>query len=69
MFIIGIDVSKAKLDCSLLTDAVQLKRKAKVVVNSKTGVVDLLAWVNKQAIANCEHGRRYLPTTVWINDE
>jgi hypothetical protein len=52
MFYIGIDVSKAKLDCSLLTDATNNKRKAKVVINSTTGIVDLLAWTNKQHVIN-----------------
>ena len=52
MFYIGIDVSKAKLDCSLLTDATNNKRKAKVVINSTTGIADLLVWTNKQKVPN-----------------
>lgn len=52
MFYIGIDVSKAKLDCSLLIDATNNKRKSKVIVNSKTGISDLLAWTNKQHVTN-----------------
>ncbi len=48
MFFIGIDVSKAKLDCCLLLDVASNKRRAKVVANSKTGIADLLAWCTKQ---------------------
>jgi len=48
MFFIGIDVSKAKLDCCLLLDVASNKRRAKVVANSKTGIADLLAWCIKQ---------------------
>lgn len=50
MFFIGIDVSKAKLDCCLLLDVASNKRRAKVVANSKTGIVDLLAWCTKQQV-------------------
>jgi len=48
MLVIGIDVSKSKLDCSLLLDAVELKRRAKSVANSKAGIADLLAWCAKK---------------------
>lgn len=54
MFYIGIDVSKAKLDCSLLMDVKNNKRKSKVVINSKTGISDLLVWTNKQHVNNDE---------------
>jgi transposase len=54
MFYIGIDVSKAKLDCSLLMDVTNNKRKSKVVINSTTGISDLLAWTNKQHAPNDE---------------
>lgn len=47
MFYLGIDVAKAKLDCSLL-DPSTGKRKAKSVANTHAGVIDLLAWLNKQ---------------------
>ena len=50
MFFIGIDVSKAKLDCSLLLDVASAKRRAKSVANSKAGVGDLLAWCIKQQV-------------------
>ncbi|MEN6016262.1 IS110 family transposase, partial [Bordetella pertussis] len=43
---IGIDVSKAKLDCTLLTAEAD-KRKTKVVVNTAAGVQALLAWCAK----------------------
>jgi transposase len=51
MFFIGIDVSKAKLDCSLLLDIASGKRKPKSVANSKAGIVGLLAWCGKQQIS------------------
>jgi transposase len=50
MFFIGIDVSKAKLDCSLLLDVASNKRRAKSVANSRTGIHDLLVWCTKQQI-------------------
>ncbi|ETH37558.1 transposase [Bordetella pertussis H918] len=43
---IGIDVSKAKLDCTLLTAEAD-KRKTKLVVNTAAGVQALLAWCAK----------------------
>ena len=54
MFFIGIDVSKAKLDCCLLFDSAGSKRKSKSVANSKTGIADLLAWAAKHGIAPAE---------------
>jgi transposase len=54
MFFIGIDVSKAKLDCSLLLDVSSGKRRAKTVANSRTGVSELLAWCEKQHASNHE---------------
>lgn len=50
MFFIGIDVSKAKLDCCLLLDTTSNKRRAKVAANTKTGFADLLAWCTKQQV-------------------
>lgn len=38
MFFIGIDVSKAKLDCSLLVDVASSKRKTKSVANAKSRI-------------------------------
>jgi transposase len=50
MFFIGIDVSKSKLDGSLLLDVASSKRKSKSVPNSNASVADLLVWVAKQGI-------------------
>lgn len=50
MIYLGIDVSKAKLDCSLLLDAASTKRKSKSVANSKAGITDLLEWTGKQGV-------------------
>lgn len=58
MFFIGIDVSKAKLDCCLLLDPARGKRKIKPVANSPAGVSELLAWAAKQG----PRGRRYTPS-------
>ena len=51
MFYLGMDVAKAKLDCCLLLDEAGGKRKTKVVKNSQSGIVDLLAWVAKQNVS------------------
>lgn len=51
MFYLGMDVAKAKLDCCLLLDEASGKRKTKVVNNTKSGIVDLLAWVAKQNVS------------------
>ena len=48
MMIIGIDVSKAKLDCVWLRDPVNLKIKSKVFPNTPTGHQALLVWLDKQ---------------------
>jgi transposase len=48
MVIIGIDVSKAKLDCLWLRDPAGLKVKSKVFANSPCGYQALLAWAVKQ---------------------
>jgi len=46
---LGIDVSKAKLDCTLL-DPVTDKRKTKVVSNDPAGLDALSAWLAKQGL-------------------
>ena len=51
MFYLGMDVAKAKLDCCLLLDEASGKRKTKVVKNTQSGIVDLLAWVAKQNVS------------------
>jgi len=48
MAIIGIDVSKAKLDCLWLRDSISLKVKSKMFPNTSAGHQDLLAWAVKQ---------------------
>jgi transposase len=50
MYFIGIDVSKAKLDCSLLLEVASGKRRAKAVANSRAGIEELLAWCAKQRL-------------------
>ena len=47
-FQLGIDVSKAKLDCALRLANGKLRNK--VVANSAQGFEALLAWVNKQGV-------------------
>lgn len=47
MAIIGIDVSKAKLDCLWLRDSVSLKVKSRVIPNTSAGYQALLAWLEK----------------------
>jgi transposase len=54
MLFLGIDVAKAKLDCSLLLDVASGKRRAKTVANSQAGVSELLTWCAKQHAANHE---------------
>ena len=51
MFYLGMDVAKAKLDCCLLLDEASGKRKSKVVKNTQSGIIDLLAWVAKQNVS------------------
>ena len=48
MAIIGIDVSKAKLDCVWLRDPITLKIKSKVFPNTPKGHKTLLVWLDKQ---------------------
>ena len=56
MVYLGIDVAKAKLDCTLL-DPVTGKRKSKAVSNDKTGFEALSAWLARQGVAVGEvHG-------------
>ena len=48
VFYLGIDVSKAKLDCSLLLDANTLRSRSKSLPNTREGFVGLLEWVQRQ---------------------
>jgi transposase len=50
MFVLGCDVSKNKLDCTLFLDPTGDKRKSKTVPNTSDGVSTLLAWIAKQGI-------------------
>jgi len=50
MFYLGIDVSKLKLDSTLLLDPATDKRKSKVVANTPDGVKALVAWCAKQGV-------------------
>jgi len=53
---LGIDVSKARLDCTLLDPATD-KRKSKAVSNDPKGFEALSAWLDKQGFAAGEvHG-------------
>jgi transposase len=54
MFYLGMDVAKTKLDCCLLLDEASGKRKTKVMKNTPSGIVDLLAWVAKQNVSTEE---------------
>lgn len=48
MVVIGIDVSKAKLDCLWIRDLQSMKIKSKVQANTPTGHKALLEWAMKQ---------------------
>lgn len=50
MMYLGIDISKARLDCTLL-DPVTDKRKTKAVSNDPKGFETLSAWLDKQGVA------------------
>jgi transposase len=45
--VIGIDVSKAKIDVLWLKDSVTLKAKSKVFENDRKGHAELVVWLNK----------------------
>lgn len=47
---LGIDVSKEKLDCCLLRDASDTKRKSKKVENSPAGLATLISSMEKEGI-------------------
>jgi transposase len=54
MHYLGIDVAKAKLDCSLLVDQEQDKYKFKTVENSPAGFAKLLDWITARGISVAE---------------
>lgn len=60
MFYLGIDVSKATLDCCLLYQGIEGKKKNKRFTNSAKGYTELLEWLNQQ------HG---IPTQTHIGME
>ena len=53
--VLGLDISKAKIDCALLLEG---KFKSKVISNSREGFETLRAWLNKHGVrqvhAGCE---------------
>ena len=49
MNVVGIDVSKQKLDCALLREQQADKKLDKVVTNSVEGVDQFLAFASKRA--------------------
>ena len=59
---LGIDVSKAKLDCALLREASSGKRLDKSFSNDASGVKALLVWLqgklNDTALAKAAEGDR-----------
>ena len=48
---LGIDVSKAKLDCALLREAGTAKRLDKTFTNDTVGVKALLAWLDNKPVS------------------
>lgn len=56
--VIGIDVSKAKLDCAWLKDSANLKVKSKAVQNTKAGIETLMAWL--------ENSTRSMPENILV---
>ena len=44
MHVIGVDVSKAKLDCAVIVQVEPMKRRQKVVSNDPQGWAKLLEW-------------------------
>jgi transposase len=74
--IIGIDVSKEKIDVAWLRDLTTLKVKTKVIENSKKGFSDLRTWLEKetqQPITACHFimeatGIYHEPLAYWLSD-
>jgi transposase len=63
---LGIDVSKAKLDCTLLLDVDTLRCRSKSVPNTLAGVSTLLQWVERHSGCTLEQVRAGLePTGVY----
>jgi transposase len=51
VFYLGIDVSKSKLDCTLLLDVNSLRTRSKSAANNHEGFAELLKWVQRQTQA------------------
>lgn len=47
MHFLGIDVSKAKIDCCIFPEGISGKKKSKVFANAESGFSGLLAWLLK----------------------
>jgi len=63
---LGIDVSKAKLDCTLLLDVNTLRCRSKSVPNTPDGVKALLHWIERHSGCAVEQVRAALePTGVY----
>ena len=60
---LGIDVSKAKLDCTLLLDVDTLRGRSKSVPNTPEGVKVLLQWVERHSACTSEQVRAVLELT------
>ncbi len=54
MFYLGIDVSKAKLDCALLVGDTDIKHKSKKVANTPAGIAELFTWLSKRGVELAE---------------
>lgn len=54
MIYIGIDVSKAKLDCMWLRDPIAIKGKSKVLANTRQGHRELKSWLLKNTKAEAK---------------
>ena len=50
MHYLGIDVAKAKLECSLLIDVDQHTRKSTSVAHSPAGIADVLTWISPHTL-------------------
>lgn len=63
MTLIGIDVSKGKLDVAWLRDRETMKVKTRVFSNNKAGIESLLAWLLKQTQASIEEMKIMIEAT------
>src|SRR4029077_9612944 len=62
---LGIDVSKAKLDCTLLLDVTTLRCRSKSVPNTLEGVKALLQWIERHSVAAEQVRAALEPTGVY----